>query len=77
VQLPCCTQKTLLSWSHPPPPNLTSFQPTLVTIPSLPSQLNGSWGQAIEKSQWLRTLAALAEDPGSVPSTHLADDKHL
>ena len=30
-----------------------------------------------EKAQWLRALAALSEDPGSVPSTHMVANNHL
>ena len=26
-----------------------------------------------EMAQWLRALAALSEDPGSIPNTHTAD----
>ena len=30
-----------------------------------------------EMVQWLRALVALAEDPGSVPSTHMVAYNHL
>lgn len=30
-----------------------------------------------EMSWWLRTLAVLPEDPGSIPSTHTTAHKHL
>jgi hypothetical protein len=33
--------------------------------------------QSGEMAQWLRVLATLSEDPGSIPSTHMAANNHL
>ena len=33
--------------------------------------------EAGEMSQWLRELASLPKDPGSIPSTHMAAHNHL
>ena len=32
---------------------------------------------AVKKAQWLRTLVGLAENPGSIPSTHIVAHIHL
>jgi hypothetical protein len=34
-------------------------------------------GSAADTAQWIRTLAALAEDTGPVPSTHMVAHNHL
>lgn len=33
--------------------------------------------EAGQMAQWLRGLAALAEDPGSVPNTHIAPEQPI
>lgn len=59
-----------------------------MTVSKLPSQsmsdpaskLNStqlSVGKGGQRVQWLRTLAILAEDPGSIPSTHMVLHNHL
>ena len=40
----------------------------------MPKKIDG--GDSGAMAQWLRTFAALAEDPGSVLSTHMVGDSH-
>ena len=47
-------------------------------LPYRAAQWKPAWGLgAKEMSGWLRALAALAEDPGLVPSTCMAAHNHL